>query len=274
LKDSILKEKINSSTQSGYWDYISNDYQKITRIDCSDFHYGPQIPGEKVLQLLPEFKEGMSALEVGCGGAQNSVWLAKRGVQCTAFDVSPNQLRHARKIAKDFNVEIDLQEGGFADFRLKTAGREFDFVHSSHAIEFVQDPEAAVAEMAKSVKIGGRVMISTVHPLYNGDWLTVFDDVTGAERNGCFLENYFSPPDDVREEYGFRAISRAYSISAWFGWLKKAGLAIESFCEPAAVSEAPYTSDDWADHGGHLDMIPSTLIFVAVASERKLDIGF
>ena len=29
-----------------------------------------------------------------------------------------------------------------------------------------------------------------------------------------------------------------------------------------AVRDAPYTSDAWADHGGQLDRIPSTLVLL------------
>ena len=65
--------------QRRYWDGLSARYQRVMEISTDDFHYGPQIPGESRLHLLPPLKSGMRALELGCGGGQNSVWLAKQG---------------------------------------------------------------------------------------------------------------------------------------------------------------------------------------------------
>ncbi len=258
-----MREKIGDDAQGRYWDSISDEYNGITRIDINDFHYGPQIPGESKLQLLPEFSAGMTALEIGCGAAQNSVWLAKLGVRCTAFDISRKQLARAQAIASEQGVTIDLRIGSFADFRLKTLASQFDFVHSSHAIEFIENPSVAVAEMAASVKKGGRLMISTVHPIYNGDWMAVEVEDGGSEREGQFLVDYFNPPDDIRDESGEHVVSRAYPVSSWFKWLREAGLEVTALEEPAAIADAPYSSDDWAAHGGQLDVIPSTVIFVA-----------
>lgn len=263
-----MRERIDVNRQGGYWNAISGHYQSFTSISCEDFHYGPQIPGESALRLLPEFRQGMTALELGCGGAQNSIWLTKRGVVCTAMDVSSAQLEHAAKLCKAHGVDIRLEQAGFEDFERFLKPRErFDFVHSSHAIEFVQDPAAAVAAMAARLKRGGLLMISTVHPLFNGEWITIEIEAVRGRRpkwvDGLFLSNYFEPPDDIRDEDGLHIVSRAYPVSSWFRWLTAAGLQVTALEEPAATTGAPYTSRDWADHGGQLDAIPSTVIFTA-----------
>ncbi|MCL1909690.1 MAG: class I SAM-dependent methyltransferase, partial [Kiritimatiellaeota bacterium] len=242
---------------------LSPEYHRITRISCADFHYGPQIPGEKTLKILPPLKSGMRALELGCGGAQNSVWLAKRGVICDAFDISEEQLARARKIAAGNKVEINLFCASLSDFK-KSADRHYNFLHSSHAMEFAADPAAVVRDMAAVMKRGAWLMISTVHPLFNGDWVEWVDD---ADENkitkGLFLKNYFSPPDDVRDEFGAHVISRAHTVSDWFRWFKAAGLDVEDLREPSAVKNAPYSSEDWAEAAeGHLSAIPSTIIFL------------
>ncbi len=262
-----MREKIMDSLQAGYWDSISDTYQRITRISCLDFHYGPQIPGESALQILPTFEPGMTALELGCGGAQNSVWLAKQGVACTAMDISEAQIANARKIALANAVSIRLQQGRLERFKNFVGDEAFDFVHSSHAMEFVEHPSDIIRDMVSCLKKGGTLMISTVHPLYNGDWICgeyhedeACEDALG---DGLFLKSYFEPPDDIRDEDGEHVISRAHPVSSWFKWLRAAGLDVLSIEEPAAIENAPYTSDDWANHEGELDAIPSTVIFVA-----------
>jgi 2-polyprenyl-3-methyl-5-hydroxy-6-metoxy-1,4-benzoquinol methylase len=260
-----MTERIHEQDERAYWDALADEYQHITRISCRDFHYGPQIPGERRLKLLPPFHKGMAALELGCGAAQNSVWLARQGVDCVAMDVSEAQLTHAATLADHNRVRIRLVRASLDNFsRFMKAGARFDFVHSSHAMEFVQRPASVIMNMASVLKRGGTLMVSTVHPLYNGSWVTgMVEDDDGNVYDGQFLTDYFSPPDDVRDDNGCHAVSRAYPVSAWFRWFRDAGLDVTAIAEPPATKDAPYTSDDWANHGGQLDHVPSTLILVA-----------
>ncbi len=261
--------------QRAYWNGLSEEYQRITHIALDDFHYGPQIPGERTLRLLPEFAPGTTSLELGCGAAQNSVWLARRGMVCTACDISAEQLGAARRIASEAGVDIRLVETTLEDFS-KTVDGEFDFVHSSHALEFVEKPGRIVLEMARHVKPGGYLMISTVHPVYQGEWMDGTyeeEDGTPGEDSGwgVFLTSYFSPPDDIRRDGEGRpvVVSRAYPVSSWFKWLRAAGLEVVSLEEPAGVFGAaakgvvPYTSDAWGEADGELQSVPGTVIFLA-----------
>ncbi len=263
------REKINTGEQRTYWNSLSPEYSRSIRISIDDFHYGPQIPGESELGLLPPSppRPGATALELGCGGGQNSIWLARRGWKCTALDVSPAQLERATALAKRAGAEVEFGISSIEDFPETTGGRQFDLVHSSHAMEFLEHPGPSVRAMAEATVPGGLVMISTVHPIYNGMWIDgEFEDEDGGDAgsagSGLFLTNYFRPPDDVRDDANGHAVSRAWPVSAWFDWFRRAGLTVERLLEPAATRDAPYTSDDWAAHGGQLDRIPSTIILL------------
>jgi len=263
-----MKPKANreAARQRAYWNALAPAYHRVTRINFRDFHYGPQIPGEGRLKILPPLRPGMSALELGCGGAQNSLWLARKGLACTALDVSEQQLCHARKLASAEKLEIQFLRGTIENLpRILRGAGLFDFVHSSHAFEFVDDPCVCVENAARFLKPGGTFMLSTVHPVYNGDWVELETDGNQTEW-GRFLKNYFTPEDDCRDDYGNVKIrSRAYPVSAWFGWLRGAGLDVTQLLEPRAVfKRAPYTSKDWAANvEGEMDAIPSTVIFLA-----------
>lgn len=254
--------------QREYWDRLSPKYQRMMRISTDDFHYGPQIPGDSRLGILPPLAAGMRALELGCGGAQNSIFLARKGLRCTAVDISENQLAHARALAEREGVGIDFVNIPIEGFGEKVGG-EFDLIHSSHAFEFIRDPAATIAECAGCLAPGGSLVISTVHPLYNGEWVENIDEDGEPCGMGLFLANYFSPPDDVRRRRGkVDVISRAYPVSAWFGWLRAAGLEVVEIREPPEQSDGtpPYTSRDWADNEGELAAVPGTLI---VAARRR-----
>ncbi|MGN0844934.1 MAG: class I SAM-dependent methyltransferase [Kiritimatiellia bacterium] len=265
------REKISRNRQCSYWNRLAGEYAAITRIRVDDFHYGPQIPGEKKLHLLPAFRAGQHALELGCGEGQNSIWLAGQGVSCIAMDISAQQLSYAKALAAKQGVEIDFREASLECFEAALRPGDpacFDFVHSSHAMEFVQSPGKILKAMSRRTAPGGIVVVSTVHPLYNGEWIedgeleTLDDGETEDAGSGLFLPNYFCPPDDIREDSNGHVVSRAWPVSAWFGWFRAAGLEVVGLAEPPACKNAPYTSDDWAHHGGQLDCIPSTLILV------------
>ena len=258
--------------QRAYWNGLADRYQRVMEISTDDFHYGPQIPGESRLRLLPPLRPGMRALELGCGGGQNSVWLAKQGLVCDAFDISVEQLKHARALARREGVKVFFAKGALDDWpaRLK---EPYDLIHSSHAMEFADNPEGVIVRAARMLRPGGTLAISTVHPLYNGDWVEGFDDEGEAECMGLFLRNYFNPPDDIRRKNGrIEVISRAYPVSSWFRWMRGAGLEVVAIEEPAELDETlpdgtkakpPYTNADWADNEGELAAIPGTLVLVA-----------
>lgn len=251
--------------QERYWNGLSNRYQKVMQISLEDFHYGPQIPGESALKLLPELKRGMKALELGSGAAQNSIYLAKQGVECTACDISEKQLSHAKKIAEQEGVEISFTCTPIEQF-LKHFDGKYDLIHSSHAFEFIEDPAQTILDCASALAPNGHLVISTVHPLYNGDWVENIDEDGNPDGMGLFLKNYFTPPDDIRYKRGkVDVISRAYPISSWFNWFKAAGFEVLTISEPVglpATETPPYTNEDWADTEGELEAIPGTLIII------------
>ncbi len=257
------------SIQRRYWNSLADAYQRDTRISVDDFHYGPLIPGERELRLLPPLRPGQTALELGCGAAQNSVWLARQGLACTALDISTAQLRHAQALARRAQVDLRLVRAPIETFEQSVEGT-FDLIHSSQALQFVDRPADCLARAAHRLNPGGSLVVATVHPLYQGDWLEVADQDAPAEeaQPGLFLANYFQPPDDVRdEEPGCLAISRAYPVSAWFAWLRAAGLAVVQLAEPPVMPDAespPYASAAWMALAEQLRAIPATLVLVAV----------
>lgn len=252
--------------QRRYWNSLADFYQRRMRIALDDFHYGPRIPGERELRLLPPPTAGRRALELGCGAAQNSIWLARRGLDCTAVDISAAQLRHARALARAAGVRIALVCAPLEHCHRRLRGT-FDLIHSSHALEFVDDPGAVIARAARRLRPGGTLVISTVHPLYNGEWVEATDARGRPAGAGIFLRHYFEPPDDVRRDrrHGL-AVSRAYPVSRWFRWLREAGLDVTRLEEPPALPDgtpAPYGSPEWDHGGGELQAIPGTLILAA-----------
>jgi 2-polyprenyl-3-methyl-5-hydroxy-6-metoxy-1,4-benzoquinol methylase len=76
------------------------------RFDKAEFIFGKE-PNEYLVDQASRYlKPGNSVLCVADGEGRNGVWLAKLGMQVTAFDVSDIALAKARQFAKDEQVSI------------------------------------------------------------------------------------------------------------------------------------------------------------------------
>jgi SAM-dependent methyltransferase len=261
-----MQFKGNSDQSSArYWDDLAGLYQRETRISMDDFHYGPLLPGDSMLRLLPEVCS-LRSLEIGCGAGQNSIFLAKQGAQCIAVDISEKQLEHGRKLAAAEKVAVDFRRvsmdamGGLG---------KFDLVHSTYALPFSADPQKVIADAAALLKPGGTFLLTTGHPLYAGEWLDI-----GDSEDGLFLPDYFRPEPDVRMSLDDKTMSAAHywPISTIAEWIHGAGLIIERLLEPAPMpvpemSEAeilakvPYDSAGWRELFPQLSRIPVVVIF-------------
>ncbi len=255
-----------------YWDDLAEVYQRETRISVDDFHYGPLLPGDSALGLLPPVTQriGFQSLEIGCGAGQNSVFLAKQGVECVAIDVSEKQLAHGHQLAKAENVEIDFQCVSMDSLREGLQEEQaFDLIHSTYALPFSSDPARVIAESATRLKSGGTFLLTTGHPLYAGEWLEV-----GENEDGVFLPDYFQPESDVRMALDDGAVSAAryWPVSQIAEWIHEAGLVIERILEPKPMpipemsedeirKKVPYESTDWRTLYNQLARVPVVVIF-------------
>jgi len=248
-----------------YWDDLAEVYQRETRISTNDFHYGPLLPGDAVLGLLPPVMQ-RSCLEVGSGAGQNSIFLAKQSAQCVAIDISEKQLAHGRKLAEAENTDVDFR---FVSMDSMGDLGTFDLIHSTYALPFSSAPAKVIADAAAMLKPGGTFLLTTGHPLYAGEWLDI-----GEGEDGVFLPDYFQPESDVRMALDDRAVSAAryWPISQIAEWIHEAELVIERILEPAPMpildmseeeirSTVPYESADWRALYEQLARVPVVVIF-------------
>jgi SAM-dependent methyltransferase len=61
---------------------------------------------ESELRLLPEEMEDLDAVELGCGTAYVSAWMARRGAQPVGVDVSEGQLATARRLQREHGLDF------------------------------------------------------------------------------------------------------------------------------------------------------------------------
>ena len=245
-------------------------YHDIVSINYKEFHYGPIIPGDSEFKLLPNSLKNIHSLELGCGGAQNSIFLAKQGAKCAALDISQSQLDFAAKYAKDEAVKIDLICSPMENISEDKLG-SFDLIHSSYAISFSDNPKEVIKKSATMLKDKGTMLISTGHPLFSGEWIDL-----GDGEDGLFIKDYFNPTPDIRydDKENETVRSTLYTLSEMTNWFLEAGLFIEKIIEPKPLkidkidkslrkTLIPYSSNGWCDYYKQFSKIPGIVIFKA-----------
>lgn len=266
----------SDGSSARYWNDLADLYQRETRISTDDFHYGPLLPGDSQIKLLPaRLRQGSGAartpdsircLEIGGGAGQNSIFLAKQGAQCVAIDISEEQLAHGRRLAEAEGVEIDFQCMSMDSLELSGP---FDLIHSTYALPFSSDPAKVIADAAALLKPGGLFLLTTGHPLYSGEWLDIGD---GEE--GLFIPDYFRPEPDVRMSLDDETTNAAqyWPLSQVSEWLADAGLVIERMLEPQPFpiigkneeeirQKVPYDSPGWRELYPQISRVPVVAIF-------------
>lgn len=115
----------------------------------------------KLSYLKPYLPESGRCLEVGCGSARLSRFLARLGFQAVGIDYEPAAIRLATGRSRDDGVEMALLLGDA--FALPFATGSFDVVLSTGLLEHFADPSSIVAEMTRVLRPGG-VFYSDIVP--------------------------------------------------------------------------------------------------------------
>jgi len=106
-------------------------------------------------------KEGERVLDAGCGTGIYSIELAKRGARVTGLDASSSMLEWARAKAATAGLNIDFIK---AD-ALKTPFPDghFDIVLSVCMLCFVRERQAALIEMKRVLRPGGKLVLAMLN---------------------------------------------------------------------------------------------------------------
>jgi ubiquinone/menaquinone biosynthesis C-methylase UbiE len=99
---------------------------------------------------------GLDIVELGCGTAYFSAWLAKRGARPVGVDPTPAQLETARRMQRETGIEFPLIEAAGENVPLPDAS--FDIVHSEYGASIWADPFRWIPEAARLVRSGGRLI--------------------------------------------------------------------------------------------------------------------
>jgi SAM-dependent methyltransferase len=185
---------------------------------------------------------GLDVLELGCGTAYFSAWLARRGARPVGVDPTPAQLDTARAMQAEFGLEFPLLEAVGEDVPLPDSS--FDVVHSEYGASIWADPYRWIPEAARLLRPGGRLIFlrnSTLLVLCQQLQPPAGDRLVRAQRGLHRIEW----PDTGEVEFHL-------AHGDWIDLLRQNGLDVERLIELYAPDDAEthhyydYVTPEWA----------------------------
>jgi SAM-dependent methyltransferase len=106
---------------------------------------------------------GKDVIELGCGTAYFSAWLAKLGARPVGLDVTPAQLGTARRMMAETGIEFPLVEASAEDVPLPD--ESFDLALSEYGASIWCDPARWISEAHRLLRPGGELVFLCNSPL-------------------------------------------------------------------------------------------------------------
>jgi SAM-dependent methyltransferase len=184
---------------------------------------------------------GKDVLELGCGTAYFSAWLARRGARPVGLDVTPAQLETARRLQRETGLEFPLIEADAADVPLPAAS--FDLVLSEYGASIWVDPYLWIPEAARLLRPGGDLVFMCNSVL----------SILCAPDEGNVDERLHRAQFDLgRIEWPDEGVNYYLGHGQWIGLLRQSGFDVEGLWELGASAEAKdhdyydFVSAKWA----------------------------
>jgi len=232
------------------WDRHSAAYQAGARLPTDVVVYGPDIPTEAELRLLGDIK-GKRVLELGCGGAQCSIAMAKQGATAIGVDFSAEQLAFARRLCEREGVKVELHHGDLADLAF-LPGDSVDVAFSAYAFGFVDDLGRVFRQVHRVLKVNSPLVFSLAHPAY-----TMIDD--DSETPLLIRRSYFDRDPIDYTWNGVAFTDYHHTVSDLFTALARTSYRVDALIEPEPLVNAP-RSQFWRET---FHLVPRTIVIRA-----------
>jgi SAM-dependent methyltransferase len=227
-----------------HWDGMAPDYVPSAKRNwaASQPTWGIWGVPEADVRMLPEDLAGKDVIELGCGTAYVSAWIARRGARVVGIDNSERQLATARTLQREHGLEFPLLHGNAEKVPYPDAS--FDFAISEYGACLWADPERWVPEAARLLRPGGRLSFLT-----NSEILML-----------CAKDDENEPADErlLRPAFGMyrmewpgdTGVEFHLQHSEWIRLLRRCGLEVEDLVEirppEGSTTRYPFVTIDWA----------------------------
>jgi SAM-dependent methyltransferase len=233
----------DAARNAALWTQTNAEYTNdsaATNWSLDEISWGIWAVDESELRVLGDVA-GLDVVELGCGTAYFSAWLAKRGARPVGVDVTPAQLETARRLMAETGIEFPLVEADAAATGLPDASA--DLVLSEYGASIWVDPYRWIPEAARLLRPGGRLVFlrnSTLVILCSPDEIPA----SATLQRPQFGMHRFEWPEGGVEFH--------LAHGEWIDLLRANGFEIERLVEVQAPADAEthahyaYVTAEWA----------------------------
>jgi SAM-dependent methyltransferase len=229
------------------WDAWATDYvaagERCWGLAVGDETWGIWDIPESMVHLLPDDLVGLDAIELGCGTAYVSAWLARRGARPVGIDNSEAQLATARRLQAAHGLDFPLHHGNAE--RVPYPDASFDLAISEYGASIWADPYRWIPEASRLLRPGGRLIF-----LVNGTILVLAmqehddDPATDQLQRPYFGLHRLEWPDDDG------SVNFHLGYGDWIRLLRANDFDVEDLVElqapEGATTSYPFVTADWA----------------------------
>ncbi len=218
-----------------YWDGMADEW-----IAPAERHWKQPEPTwgvwgipESELSMLPADMAGMDAIELGCGTAYVSAWMARRGARVVGIDNSERQLETARRLSGEHGVGLTLLHGNAETVPVPASS--FDFAISEYGAAIWCDPYVWIPEAHRLLRPGGRLVFLGSSPL-----ASICAPADGSRVIDRLCRDYFGlhKLDWRSVEINPGGVEFNLPISGWFDLFRRTGFEVVDYCEIQAPETA------------------------------------
>ena len=235
------------------WQSFGKHYSENSIVDQSDFHFGLCLPGNNILQFLPDL-HGKTICDIGTGTGENAAYVAKHASSVTAIEISESCIELARSKYQHIQ-NISFIQKSWQDFTIDVF---FDIVLFIGSLDYIELNDIFFHQLNKITNTGSEIIIAKMHPL----WTSRYSHECGEETNSCYFKSpridkvYYSNIEFLRYSYSFEQLYHLFKDHGWN---------IVDLREPAPVPKekaAFYMKDCYDDNVlmSRMNQIPMTLL--------------
>ena len=153
------------NTNKNAWNRHAQRYQAGVEFSFDNVDYGSiDSKTERELKLIGDVK-GKKVLELGCGGANCGIALAKQGAIVTCVDISEEQIKFAKLHAARENVNVNFIVSAMEDVEL--GKNVYDVVISMAALGYIENIDKVFQKVQFTLKEKGIFVCSPPHAAYS-----------------------------------------------------------------------------------------------------------
>lgn len=238
---------VHEAENRDYWDAMAHEW-----VAAGERAWASETPSwgnwnvpEADVELLPADMTGIDAIELGCGTAYVSGWMARRGARVVGIDISERQLETAHRLAAAHRRPLRLIRGSAE--RVPCPDASFDFAISEYGAAIWCDPHVWIPEAHRLLKPGGRLVFLGSTPL-----AMMCTPLDGAPCEAVLHRDYFGMHvlDWRHVEIDPGGMEFNLPLSEWLRLFRRTGFEVLDYREiraPASASGAPFAIPaDWA----------------------------